>query len=242
MEAVFPNATYVTILRNPVSQFESSFGYFDFAHSAGIKDVDDPIGTFFQDPDKFYNTPGFYFRNQAKNGQIYDLGLDTNLQTDKIIFHNVFTSLKQELDFVLISEYFNHSLVLMKKTLCWNWDDILYISKGIRNSRIRYQISPETKLRIQNWNALDKQLYDYYNQTLWKKITEYGPGFWNDLAEFEGRLETIQDECIDTSKLDVSDYREDNIVIKEEARDICKALALNDVQYTALIRKRQGAY
>ncbi|XP_033100993.1 galactosylceramide sulfotransferase-like [Anneissia japonica] len=240
MEAVFPNATYVTILRNPVSQFESAFGYFNFANSAHITNSEDPIGTFFTDPDKFYNTTGFFFKNQAKNGQIFDLGLDTSLQNDRSAFNDVFKSLKQELDFVLISEYFNHSLVLMKQKLCWQTDDILYISKGIRNSHIRYQLKLETKERIKAWNALDMQLYNYYNETLWRKISEYGSMFWDDLKEFENRLEEIQSECIDTSKRDVSDYREDNIVVKDDAGEFCKALALNDVEYSRLIRKRQG--
>ena len=52
MRAVMPNDTiFVTILRHPVAQFESSFSYMTLDKILGMKNSTNPIEEFFKDPD-----------------------------------------------------------------------------------------------------------------------------------------------------------------------------------------------
>ncbi|XP_072025457.1 galactosylceramide sulfotransferase-like [Amphiura filiformis] len=79
MEAVVPGATFVTILREPVSQFESQFGYFEMAKSLHIIHVHNPLEQFFKYP-RIYLHRNVHQWSQNKNGQIFDLGLDHEYQ------------------------------------------------------------------------------------------------------------------------------------------------------------------
>ncbi|KAM7437233.1 galactose-3-O-sulfotransferase 1 [Porites harrisoni] len=51
LERVMPNDTvYVTILRDPVKHFESTFSYMEFSDILGISNETDPLETFFDSP------------------------------------------------------------------------------------------------------------------------------------------------------------------------------------------------
>ena len=55
-----------------------------------------------------------------KNQQLWDLGLNhTDMEDEKLVDIKI-EELKSQLDFVLIAEYFDESLVLLSKILCWD--------------------------------------------------------------------------------------------------------------------------
>ena len=55
-----------------------------------------------------------------KNQQLWDLGLNhTDMEDEKLVDIKI-EELKSQLDFVLIAEYFDESLVLISKLLCWD--------------------------------------------------------------------------------------------------------------------------
>nr|XP_006819961.1 PREDICTED: galactosylceramide sulfotransferase-like [Saccoglossus kowalevskii] len=135
MEAVIPNATYITVLRHPVNQLVSAFAYFEWtkavkAYRRGSADL---FATFMERPTRFL-TAKMKFWWQGHNGQLYDLGLqtqnkDTGNKLDDLVYKYI-EVLDRELDLVLITEYFDESLLILKKQLCWSMDDILYFSKA----------------------------------------------------------------------------------------------------------------
>ena len=181
MDKTVPNATYITILRDPVAQLESAFGYYEMAKGMGISNHTNPFETFMHRPLHYYKNTSYNFKTRSRNAQLYDLGLiNTRLFDDKNAILRKIYSLDKELDLVLITEYFDESLILMKKLLCWSFDDILYISNGIRSKSHRFRISDDLKGRIRQWNAGDVLLYNHFNRTLWQKIEDYGPSFQAD--------------------------------------------------------------
>ncbi|KAJ7392602.1 galactose-3-O-sulfotransferase 1 [Desmophyllum pertusum] len=84
-ELMGKDAVFITILRNPVSQFESTFSYMEFANLLGIQATKNPLVTFFEDPNRTMakmsdiSTAGsvFPYLNFLKNGQSFDLGLES---------------------------------------------------------------------------------------------------------------------------------------------------------------------
>ncbi|XP_070564859.1 galactose-3-O-sulfotransferase 2-like [Ptychodera flava] len=240
MNAVIPNATYLTIIRHPVKHFESSFAYFvwDRIVTKLEGDIDDPIGAFMENPNKFLKEK-FYFWWQAHNGQLFDLGIQPSRVDDEAVVDAKIRALNEEMDMVLISDYFDESLLVMKRQLCWTMDDILYIPNAIRSQQFRRYVSKESEEEILDWNKSDFKLYQHFNRTLWRKIREYGPCFDEDLKIFRERRQQVMEQCIAKGKFDRKDPRETRYVLKPKASELCKNLWRGDVTFTKLLRNKQ---
>ncbi|XP_033116566.1 galactosylceramide sulfotransferase-like [Anneissia japonica] len=237
MDAVVRNAKYITIIREPAAHFESTFGYFEMAKRLKLTNHSNPIEVFMKNPSKFL-AKKFYMWQRAKNGQLYDLGLEHQVHNDLYHVQYKIRQLDSEFDLVLLSEYFDESLILLKKLMCWSFDDILYVSNGIRSSSHRYDLNDQLRARIRKWNSADVMMYNHFNKTLWRKIKEYGDGFKSDLAEFRFRERAAMQKCIDEQRLNRSDRREEKFVLKRNVTGsiFCENILRGDIQYTKLIR------
>ncbi|PIK61018.1 putative galactosylceramide sulfotransferase isoform X2 [Apostichopus japonicus] len=117
------------------------------------------------------------------NGQMFSLGFDTYTQSnDENAVAKKISQLGLELDLVLINEYYDESLIILKKMMCWQFEDILYISNKV--SGRKYNFPEEHVTHLRKWTAADNALYNHFNRTLWKKIQAYGLMFTEDLAYF----------------------------------------------------------
>ena len=241
MDLAIPNATYITILRDPVHQLESAFGYFEMARGMQIKSAN-PFQTFMQDPGYFYTHRNYSMKTRSKNGQLYDLGLPQKAYSSgdsARIFQAKIDALDKELDLVMLTEYFDESLVLMRKLLCWSYDDILYVSNGIRSKSHRFPISTTLRDKVRKWNAGDVMLYNHFNRTFWRKVREYGPDFAADLEQFRQLEKAAIDRCVDTHRFDQHDRRENKFVLNvKHSGNYCQDLLRGDVPYTTLLRNR----
>ncbi|XP_072016059.1 galactosylceramide sulfotransferase-like isoform X2 [Amphiura filiformis] len=232
MDAIVPDALYITSVRDPVDQFESAFVYFDIANQAEIAKVKNPIATFFTNP-QHYKQKISYGGRQVQNGQLYDLGLSTEHFLDPFYVKYKIRQLDNEFDLVFVKEYFDESLILMKKLFCWGIDDILYIPKRIAN--FRFNISENLRETIRKWNHADVLLYEHFNRTLWRKIEEYGAEFWRDLDEFRRRMEEVSSLC-ETKKVDKDNVHHLSIVELQNKSEFCQNLYRMDGEYVKLIR------
>ena len=62
----------------------------------------------------------------GKNQQLWDLGLNHTHMEDESLVDMKIEELKGQLDFVLIAEYFDESLVLLSQLLCWDLSEFRY--------------------------------------------------------------------------------------------------------------------
>ncbi|XP_077984480.1 galactosylceramide sulfotransferase-like [Glandiceps talaboti] len=241
MNIAVPNAVYITILREPSRQLESAFGYYKMAHKLKLTRNSNPFEAFMEHPDKFLSEKrDFHLWTQMRNGQIFDLGLDHRFQDNDTMVDHKILQIEQEFELVLINEYFNESLLILKRLLCWNTNDVLYISNSIRGRQLRYKMNDEIKKKARNWNKADVKLYDHFNRTLWKKISEYGPNFERDLVDFTKQIQSVKNDCIAPYKFRaITNHREERLVLKSGASAMCKQLWFGDVEYTELIRNKQ---
>ncbi|XP_071486064.1 galactosylceramide sulfotransferase-like [Diadema antillarum] len=238
MDAVVHHAKYVTIIREPVAQFESAFSYFRVAEKIGLSKYDQPIEEFMKQPRTYLNMRAYdYYWQAMRNQQLFDLGLDHKYHDDEYMVDYKIETLAKEIDLVMITEYYHESLLLLKKLLCWDFDDILYLSNGVRVPSRRYSLSPELRTKIRSWNCADAKLYERFNRTFWEKVQEYGPSFYKDLATFERMQTEVTQECIDFTAT-VDDGRELRYKPKSNASARCRDILRGDVSYTSLIQDR----
>ncbi|XP_077977574.1 galactosylceramide sulfotransferase-like [Glandiceps talaboti] len=224
IDKIIPRAMHVTILRNPVDKFESTFGYYEMAKRLNIQRAPNPLETFMRRPMYYMTRPHFHFRMklQLRNGLMFSLGYPLhNAESDALIQYKI-DELDHQLDLVMLTEYYDESLILLKELLCWGFDDILYIPKGFRSEKLRNSISPEVAKEIRAWNKADVKLYDHFNKTFWRKVEEYGPNFQEDLAHFRRRQEEFVDECIDPDRVKTVMGKEDALVLRPNASELCR--------------------
>lgn len=235
MELVVPNATYVTILRKPEDQLESAFGYFEMYKAMGLPKKN-ALHTFMEDPIRYYKGHNFYKWQLSRNGQLFGLGFDHRYDDSEMMIQEKVQEIDKDFDLVLITEYYDESLLLLKKLLCWDFEDILYIPTGIRSTSHRFMKDGALIEKLRRWNHGDTLLYEHFNKTLWRKISEYGSSFYADLEYFRQLNQAVFEECIESDKKNKRDPREFRFVLKNQT-DRCAALLRADVGYTNLIRR-----
>ena len=79
-------------------------------------------------------------------------------------------------DLILITEYFDESLILLKHLLSLEFTDIVYL-KAKENNEKKFSaedLSQETKELILERQHVDNVLYNAANATLWRKIDNFG--------------------------------------------------------------------
>ncbi|XP_071995724.1 galactose-3-O-sulfotransferase 2-like isoform X2 [Engystomops pustulosus] len=195
VEKVMPKDTfYFTILRNPVSLMESSFAYYKYSSSFyNVTSLED----FIQNTSKFYRSKE-YDSAFAKNLLTHDLGFHHNAPDSPKQYKLLTNAVDTIFDLVLITEYFDESLVLLKDALCWTFDDVLSFPLNIRSNTSRKILSEETKERIKSWNQLDWQLYVHFNNSFWNRVEKFGrERMEKEVRELRKRREQLSEKCLD---------------------------------------------
>ncbi|XP_070572695.1 galactosylceramide sulfotransferase-like isoform X2 [Ptychodera flava] len=222
LDKTVPNATYITILRHPITKFESTFGYYNFAHSLRLERYPNPLEFFMRTPEQLLRSGHNAMKNQLRNGMMFTLGFDHRFDDNEAVINKTIERLDKELDLVLLTEYYDESLLLLKELMCWEVEDILYIPKGYRSQNRRYAMSDKLAQKILKWNRADQRLYDHFNRTFWRKVEEYGPNFGSDLDEFRRIQKQFYDHCVDANTTTVRKNREDALVMKKNSSEDCE--------------------
>eukprot|EP00794_Sanderia_malayensis_P015008 gene15008-16557_t len=262
-----PGTVYITMLRNPVTQLETTFHNLKFAELLEIGEVEDTLKTFISNPKVYIQNviKRKKFKdslNLIKNAMFFDLGLSTTEYHKANIIKATITEIYEKFSVVLIYEYLDESLILLRRRLCLQIDDILYLKfhHTSQNAENREQFSPELAELIREWNSADAQLYAAFNETLWKEIGYEGASFWEELREFKTRLREIEQDCV----LEDSEfgrgfeevggsgsllYNDDVFAVQEHARRnpnntkwnsyFCKKLFMTEVEYLHYFRKKE---
>ncbi|KAK2847592.1 hypothetical protein Q5P01_010591 [Channa striata] len=161
---------YFSILRHPVAMMESIFIYyrsipaFHKAHS-----LDD----FLDSSGRNYNS-SVTNNHYAHNILAFDFGFDNNLTADAEDLEEKaslsIAAIEREFHLILISEYFDESMILLKHALCWSLEDVVSFKLNSRSERTRRPLLPNTAEKIKRWNALDWKIYLHFNTTFWHKV------------------------------------------------------------------------
>ena len=97
-------------------------------------------------------------------------------------------------DLVLITEYFDLSLVLLKRRFCLQFEDILYL-RSLERIKKETVEEPYTLAKIAEMQKLDIALYDYFNATFWREV-EKEEGIFEELAIFQKLNKQVQSFCV----------------------------------------------
>ncbi|XP_044799650.1 galactose-3-O-sulfotransferase 3 isoform X2 [Bubalus bubalis] len=171
-----PGTVYVTILREPAAMFESLFSYYNQYCPAFRRVPNASLEAFLRAPEAYYRA-GEHFAMFAHNTLAYDLGGDNERspRDDAAYLAGLIRQVEEVFSLVMIAEYFDESLVLLRRLLAWDLDDVLYARLNARAASSRLAAIPAALARAARaWNALDAGLYDHFNATFWRRVASAG--------------------------------------------------------------------
>ena len=101
---------------------------------SGIHELEPLCDDYFRNLSKFFNDPIGYYQNDtrwgkwlAKNINFFDLGYSNEL-TDESEVNSAIDEIVEQFDFIMISDYMEESLILLKEELCLQISDIVFFS------------------------------------------------------------------------------------------------------------------
>lgn len=187
---------YFSVLRNPVAMMESIFTYYKSIQAFHkTNSLDDFLKTSWRN----YNS-SVTNNHYAHNILAFDFGFDNNVAADAVDFEDrvsrVIAAIERDFHLILISEYFDESMILLKHALCWSLEDVVSFKLNSRSERTRRRLSSDTVEEIKKWNALDWRIYQHFNNTFWYKVNSL-VGDQQMMREVS-QLRELQDELANT--------------------------------------------
>lgn len=251
-----PNKTfYFSILRNPVQLMESSFTYYK-GTSAFSKARD--LEEFLNQPSQFYNASA-KDSNYAKNLMAFDFGYNHNGNFSAKHIQLMLQAIEAEFDLLLISEYFDESMVLLKEALCWDLDDVVFFSLNSRHNTTKTPLSESTSEKIKSWNKLDWEIYVHFNKTFWDKIDWHigKERMQNEVRTLQQKREQLAKTCLQGSGSVAPQLIRDQALaplqygkavimgynlkpsLDKTTRQMCQRMVTPELQYNRLLYRKQ---
>uniref|UniRef100_A0A1A8JGX5 Galactose-3-O-sulfotransferase 4 n=1 Tax=Nothobranchius kuhntae TaxID=321403 RepID=A0A1A8JGX5_NOTKU len=233
VEKVMPADTfYFSIVRDPVALAESSFAYYKEVAPAFRKAKG--LGDFAEDPKRYYD-PRLRNNHYARNLLWFDFGLDHNSNFSLALAQRGEALIRRTFKLILVSEYFDQSMILLRHALCWPLDAVVSFSlnarqqrpsggmggswvgkaaAGIKGGNSQAKIPPNLSLtedqreKLRQWNALDWYLYKAFNRTFWEEIDRFGRSqMEQEVSLLRVRREDLARVCLRDGGKPVEAYR-----------------------------------
>ena len=150
--------------------------------------------------------------------------------------------LDNEMDFVLITDRMDESLVLLKEYLGWNITDIMYLNRMV-SSKPKVTMSDETKAKILQYQVIDRQIFDHFNASFERHIDKIGREKVASLVkQFREVRETFENKCFNKNKTVKGPYNSISWEITDYGRNVnvaCTFLQTGDLILTKVITQLQ---
>ncbi|XP_073530398.1 galactose-3-O-sulfotransferase 2-like isoform X1 [Phyllobates terribilis] len=251
VEKVMPEDTfYFTILRNPISQMESSFSYFKLHESfQKAKNLED-----FLNNSKIFYTNTNKLTNLAKNSMTFDLGFELNGSPEESVL--AWHAMDNIFDLVLITEYYDESLILLKDALCWSFYDVLSFPLNSRSNSTKKTLTLETQEKIKSWNHLDWEMYVYFNNSFWKRVQTFGvERMEREVKELQKIRTLMSKKCLE-DEVDPAKLRDKSMMpyqsgvakilgynlkigLSGDDELLCQRLITPELQYNTILQNKQ---
>ena len=140
--------------------------------------------------------------HMSRNLMSFNLGFPTgfpigspDLSHDSQVIDIWLKELEQDFLLVMLVEYMDESLVLLKRLMCWKFQDILYHTKNTGKYLKVDTVNRENFEIYKNWSKVDYMLYQDFSEVFWRKVHAQGPDFMQEVAHFKLVNNQVFDYC-----------------------------------------------
>ncbi|XP_054716502.1 galactosylceramide sulfotransferase-like [Uloborus diversus] len=241
------NTAYITIVRDPVQIFESSFSYYGlnkFFHS----DFRDFIRDLPHLSKKFVDRR--YREKFGTNQMMFDLGANPDIFENDTLVNEYVQKLDQWFDLVLVADRMDESLILMKRFLCWDIDDVVTFKLNARSPKFKSELNDEEKEALRKLNHADAILYSHFLEKFEKEIEQFGrERMASEIKELKLRTQKWYDLCIRNVQPFVTPqskpkyYYNPKVMVFETNKNInnqsCSSMTMEELPFTDHLREKQ---
>ncbi len=154
------------------------------------------------------------------------LGLKKSDEDDETAINNHIDNIN--FDLVILTEHFDEGIILLKRKLCWDFEDILYVklrdsSKKKNghsyNSKATNQSEKQEGLKTatmhdfyRDWSRADYILYNRMNYTFWQKYNKE-PSIDKELLHFKKTRLKVEEFCTNALQHNKKGLRSENLQV-----------------------------
>ncbi|KAK3103317.1 hypothetical protein FSP39_018450 [Pinctada imbricata] len=228
---VMPSSTsYIGIVREPLSQLRSTMAYYGYGNNWKLENNETVLTHYLNSPEKYKVT--YLFSRMS-----YDFGLPQRDVRNMTSIRSFIQDLDKVFKFVLILEYFDESLVLLKRLLCWTLRDIIYILVNKSNRKIPYAMDDFTKHK--NIAVADYEIYSHFYEKFWQLVSkELNNGFAQEVGYFKNLLQRVLIFCdsgTQVLRIPNSEWSNEFSITRED----CRLMTLHEVYFIQMLTKKQ---
>ena len=206
VEDVYPiSSTYrFSILREPASHFLSLFNYLHIVN---------PSFRSAETPEKFVTerlnllhkgmpfpaspAPNAKRFNRNSNWKTFGLHDSPDFRENQMLVTEALQKIEQNFHLIMITEYMEESLILLQDGLGLELEDLTSFVKNVASYKT--ETSQDLVEKIREWQDLDLKLYRHFNETLWRKIEEFGRDRMEKrIEELRSMNHRLTSECVES--------------------------------------------
>ncbi|ESP05198.1 hypothetical protein LOTGIDRAFT_152008 [Lottia gigantea] len=192
-QKLIPNSPkYLAIMREPVERYISF--EFDGSFHGGVFRRNKSNVFMFEDP--FKGDPRSLHQQMS-----VEFGLQSHLRKDENAIRTHLARIDKEFDFVIIHEYFEESLVLMKRLFCWEMSDIISMVSGKNMKKATYALTPSGRHKLEIELKADMIFYNHFRKKLFHTINALGVEFQEEVAQYRYIQRLVKDFCLHGVKI-----------------------------------------
>lgn len=242
LREIVPTGKQVTILREPVSQFVSSWNHWHpYEHIVSMGGPSVTMDQFLDEPTKYWKYAKWSDEALLHNSYSYDFGITSKPSIAQV--NQLILDLKTDFDLVLLTEYMDESLVMLKRIFCWTVDDITHYSLKVTREpgHAKKKPAPALAAKIRKLNYADVKIYDELNKTFWEKLEVHtkDPTFWDDVKQLREQRSKVMSKCEKYINWPEDLHRKVIADLKPDP-DECHLYLLDSKGFVKMLKRRVG--
>jgi len=166
-------------------------------------------------------------------------GFNHENNTESYIRHAI-NKMEEDFKFVMITDRYEESMILLKNMLCLDYDDIVYLPLKVRTDNDRKKISADTAAKIKKWNRLDTAIYEYFSQRFEQMTIDYGKEkLANEVQILKEKLKDVEARCVEDYDSQSLKPWIKRIKLRKPSGQKCQRLVWGEVKYADYLRQTQ---
>ncbi|XP_046377332.2 galactose-3-O-sulfotransferase 2-like [Haliotis rufescens] len=185
---------YLAIVREPEERFVSAAFYYGLVGKLkktvpGINSTKYIFSEWLKNPWKYGVSMEVY------NHVAYDFGLPRQSFHNRSVVDAYVSSLDSDFDFVLLMDYFDESLMLLRRRLCWSMKDMIYLRSNPGTNKVDFAFSEDDRKRLKKWQMADVAIFEHFHARFWRQVEAERRGLFLETAFFKQALRRVSDFC-----------------------------------------------
>ena len=209
IKQILPKETkYVTIVRKPMEHLHSVFHYYNLCEKFELEPCDTALSTFLHNPAKYderaQKTECCYgesnkrhYRSYTKNFMASHFGFRDHLNLANAQIADWIQYIDDRFHFIGLVDRLPESLIYLRRLLCFNIKDILFLP--MRQSRPRgldfHYYEDNLNIKYGNWSNVDYLLYSYFATKFENLIDDTDKEFKEEVQEYNALSKSVIRFC-----------------------------------------------